>query len=274
MGVPGLSILTNVGAMAALQQLSKTQKNLNTTQLRVTTGLKVNGPKDDASTFAIAQRMRGDIAGIQSVEIALAGGDSVVNTAISGGKAIADLLTEMKAKTVQANQAGLDTASRTALNNDFTSLRDQLTTIVATAEFNDTNLIKSGASNLLVLSTVDGSTITVSAQVMTSSALAISASTLLTSAGAATALTAIDAAVTTVADKLAALGSVAKRIEIQAEFSSKLVDILKEGVGSLVDADLAKESATLQALQIQQQLGVQSLAIANASPGIILNLFQ
>ena len=187
----GLSILTNVGAMAALQQLSKTQKNLNTTQLRVTTGLKVNGPKDDASTYAIAQRMRGDIAGIQSVEIALANGDSVVNTAISGGKAIADLLTEMKAKTVQANQAGLDTASRTALNNDFTSLRDQLTTIVATAEFNDTNLIKSSASNLLVLSTVDGSTITVSAQVMTSSALAISASTLLTSAGAATALTAI-----------------------------------------------------------------------------------
>ena len=269
MGVPGLSILTNVGAMAALQQLSKTQKNLNTTQLRVTTGLKVNG-----STFAIAQRMRGDIAGMRSIEIALANGDSIVNTAISGGKAIADLLTEMKAKVVQANQAGLDTASRTALNNDFSSLRDQLTTIVATAEFNDTNLIKSGATNLSVLSTIDGSTITVSAQVMTSSALAISASTLLTSAGAATALTAIDAAIISVADKLAALGSSAKRIEIQAEFSSQLIDILREGVGSLVDADLAKESATLQALQIQQQLGVQSLAIANASPGIILNLFQ
>ena len=274
MGVPGLSILTNVGAMAALQQLSKTQKNLNTTQLRVTTGLKVNGPKDDASTFAIAQQMRGDIAGMRSIEIALANGDSIVNTAISGGKAIADLLTEMKAKVVQANQSGLDTASRTALNNDFTSLRDQLTTIVATAEFNDTNLIKSSASNLSVLSTIDGSVISVSAQVMTASALAISASTLLTSAGASTALTAIDAAIISVADKLAALGSSAKRIEIQAEFSSKLIDILREGVGSLVDADLAKESATLQALQIQQQLGVQSLAIANAGPSIILNLFQ
>ena len=274
MGVPGLSILTNVGAMAALQQLSKTQKNLNITQLRVTTGLKVNGPKDDASTYAIAQRMRGDIAGIQSVEIALANGASVVNTAISGGKAIADLLTEMKAKTVQANQAGLDTASRTALNNDFASLRDQLVTITATAEFNDTNLIESGGTNLFVLSTVDGSTIRVNGQAMDLPTLGIATSTLLTSAGAATALTAIETAITKVADKLAALGSGAKRIEIQAEFSSKLVDILKEGVGSLVDADLAKESATLQALQIQQQLGVQSLAIANAGPGIILNLFQ
>ena len=270
----GLSILTNVGAMAALQQLSKTQKNLNTTQLRVTTGLKVNGPKDDAATYAIAQRMRGDIAGIQSVEIALAGGDSVVNTAISGGKAIADLLTEMKAKVVQANQAGLDTASRTALNNDFTSLRDQLTTIVATAEFNETNLIKSGASNLLVLSTVDGSTITVSAQSMDSTALGINTSSIINSGGAASALAAIDTAITRIADKLAALGSVSKRIEIQSEFSSKLVDILKEGVGSLVDADLASESATLQALQIQQQLGVQALAIANAGPQTVLALFQ
>ena len=232
MGVPGLSILTNVGAMAALQQLSKTQKNLNTTQLRVTTGLKINGPKDDASTYAIAQRMRGDIAGIQSVEIALANGDSITNTAISGGKAIADLLTEMKAKVVQANQAGLDTASRTALNNDFTSLRDQLTTIVATAEFNDTNLIKSGSTNLLVLSTVDGSTITVSAQSMDSTALGLNTSTIITIGGASSALTAIDTAITrlasslrlsvlspsgsrfSLADKLAALGSVAKRIEI------------------------------------------------------------
>ena len=270
----GLSILTNVGAMAALQQLSKTQKALNITQLRVTTGLKVNGPKDDASTFAIAQRMRGDIAGIQSVEIALAGGDSIVNTAISGGKAIADLLTEMKAKVVQANQAGLDSASRTALNNDFTSLRDQLLTIVTTAEFNETNLLKSAATTLLVLSTVDGSVISVSAQKMDTTTLGINTTTILNSAGASSALTAIETAITRVSDKLAALGSSAKRIEIQAEFSSTLVDILREGVGSLVDADLASESATLQALQIQQQLGVQALAIANAGPQTVLALFQ
>ena len=119
---------------------------------------------------------------LQSVEIALANGDSIVNTAISGGKAIADLLTEMKAKVVQANQAGLDTASRTALNNDFTSLRDQLTTIVATAEFNDTNLIKSASNNLLVLSTVDGSIIPASAQPMESTTSGINTTTLLASA--------------------------------------------------------------------------------------------
>ena len=180
----------------------------------------------------------------------------------------------MKAKTVQANQAGLDSASRTALHNDFTALRDQLTTMVATAEFNSVNLIKSGATNLAVLSTADGSTITITAQAMDTATLAVSASDLTTSASAATALTAIDSAITSVSDKLAALGSSAKRIEVQSQFTAQLVDILKEGVGNLVDANLAEESARLQALQIKQQLGVQALSIANASPQSILALFQ
>jgi flagellin len=180
----------------------------------------------------------------------------------------------MKAKVVQANQSGLDTASRTALNNDFTSLRDQLTTIVVSAEFNSTNLITSAATNLTVLSTVDGSTITVSAQAMDTNSLGISTAVINTSAGASNALTQINTAINLIADKLAALGSSAKRIEVQTEFTQQLIDIHKEGLGNLVDADLAEESAKLQALQIKQQLGVQALAIANAGPQSILALFQ
>ena len=268
------SINTNVGAFVALQNLTKTTSQLEVTQLRITTGLRVNGPKDDASNFAIATRLRGDIKGIESVKIALATGDSIVNVAISAGKSIADLLTDMKAKVVQANQAGLDSASRTALNNDFTSLRDQLTTIVVSAEFNNTNLITTGASTLTVLSTVDGSTITISAQAMDIGTLGIDTDKLTSSSGALTALTTINAAIDSVADKLAAFGSSAKRIEVQAEFTQQLIDILKEGLGNLVDADLAEESARLQALQIKQQLGVQALAIANSGPQSILALFQ
>ncbi len=268
------SINTNPGAAVALQQLSRTTNSLETTQLRITTGLRVNGPKDDASTFAIAQRLRGDIAGTQAVKIALSSGDSVVNVAVSAGQSIADLLTEMKGKIVQANQGGLDSASRTALHNDFVALRDQLTTIVGSATFNQKNLITSGATSLTVLSTVDGSTITVSAQAMDVTTLGISASTLLNSSGASSALTAINTAISRVADKLAALGSSSKRIEIQEEFTTKLIDILKEGVGNLVDADLAEESAKLQAIQVKQSLGIQSLAIANSSPQSILSLFQ
>ena len=268
------SVNTNPGAFVALQNLTKTTSQLEVTQLRITTGLRVNGPKDDAANFAIATRLRGDIKGIESVKIALATGDSIVNVAISAGKSIADLLTDMKAKVVQANQAGLDSASRTALNNDFVALRDQLTTIVETAEFNNTNLITSGAATFTVLSTVDGSTITISAQALDIGTLGISADNLTSSSGALTALTTINAAINSVADKLAALGSSAKRIEVQTEFTQQLIDILKEGLGNLVDADLAEESAKLQALQIKQQLGVQALSIANAGPQSILALFQ
>jgi flagellin len=268
-----LSVNTNVGAMVALQQLGKTNASMQKTQLAITTGLRVAGPKDDASSFAIAQNMRGDIAGMSAVKTALANGEATVNVAVEAGQSISDLLTEMKAKVVQANQAGLDSASRTALHNDFNELRNQISTIVSTASFNGTNLISSSASNTSVLSTVDGSTISVSAQKMDVTTLGINASVINTSAGAATALTAIDTAITKVSDKLAALGSVAKRIEVQANFTTKLQDILKAGVGNLVDADLAEESAKLQSLQIQQQLGVQALSIANAGPQSILALF-
>ncbi len=268
-----LSVNTNAGAMMALQNLSKTNAAMEKTQLAITTGLRVSGPKEDASSYAIAQNMRGNISGLGAVRTALANGEATVNTAITAGKSVADLLTEMKAKVVQANQAGLDSASRTSLHNAFVALRNQITTIVTSAEFNGTNLIDTSASGTSVLSTVDGSTISVSAQKLDITNLALVTQVLNTSAGAATALTAVDSAITSVSDKLAALGSVAKRIEVQSEFSTKLTDILKAGVGTLVDADMAEESAKLQALQIKQQLGVQALSIANSNPQAILSLF-
>jgi flagellin len=145
-----------------------------------------------------------------------------------------------------------------------------LTTIVQTAEFNGKNLISSAATSLTVLSTVDGSTISVGAQKLDVATLGIDTSNI--SNGASAALLAVDAAINTVTSSLASLGSAAKRIEVQTDFTTQLFDILKEGVGNLVDADLAEESASLQALQIKQQLGVQALSIANSGPQSILSL--
>ena len=152
-----MSVNTNAGAMIALQNLAKTTRQLETTQLRVTTGLKVNGPKDDAATFAIAQNMRGDIAGYGAVGTSLAMGESVTNVAIDAAKAIADLLTEMKAKAVQATQEGMDNDSYIALHQDFTALRDQITTIVNSANFNGTNLLKSGGGTVTALQSLQDS---------------------------------------------------------------------------------------------------------------------
>lgn len=271
--VDGLSINTNSSANIALNQLQILNKKLEATQLRITTGLKVSGPQDDAATFQIATRLRGDVAGLGAVKTALANGDSIVSVAISAGESITDLLTESKAKVVQANQTGLDTASRSALDNDFQQLRSQIETIVSTADFNSVNLIDANASTLDVLSSVDGSVISVSAQSLDTTTLGINTASLATSSAAANALSAIETAIDLAADKLAALGASATGIEIQSQFTTSLINVVEEGIGNLVDADLAEESAKLQALQVQQQLSVQSLAIANSAPSLVLNLF-
>jgi len=269
-----MSVNTNAGAMVALQNLSKTNNELQAAQLRITTGLRVNGPKDDAATFAIAQNMRGNIAGMSAVKTNLGLGVSIATVAVDAAKAISDLLIEMKAKAVQASQTGLSSDSYTALNQEFTSLRNQLTTIVETAEFNGANLITSVATDLNILSTVEGSTITLAAQKLDPTTLILHTAALTNAASASAARILINTAVTNVSNALAALGSSAKRVEIQTDFTSKLQDILKVGLGNMVDADLAAESANLQSLQIKQQLGVQALAIANSGPQSILALFR
>lgn len=271
-----MSINTNVGSMIALQNLSKTNQNLDVTQNRVSTGLRVNTAKDDAASFSIAQRMSGDVAGYEAVKIALGLGDAATGVAVKAGEAVKDLLIEMKAKVVQSQADGLDSLSRQALHDDFTALRNQLDTIVSTAVFNGINLINNDTSlsSMTVLSSVDGnSKITVNAQAMDKTTLGISSLDLTTASSASSALTAINNSINSISTKLAKLGSNQKQIDVQQNFTQALIDTLKTGIGTLVDADMAEESARLQALQIKQQLGIQSLSIANSTPQTILSLF-
>jgi flagellin len=270
-----LSVNTNTGAMVALQQLNATNRELGEVQTRINTGLKIAGPKDDGAVFAIAQNMRGEIAGFEAVKTALDNAVSVVDVGLAAGQSISDLLIEMKEKAVAALDQSLETSSRNALQNDFAALRDQIATIVGNAEFNGFNLLDGSATSLSVLANPDGATITVSAQNMSTgtAGLAISALTLATATNATAARSALDAAIDTANQNLAVLGTRAKTLDIHNGFVDKLIDSLTTGVGNLVDADLAKESARLQALQIKQQLGTQALSIANQAPQTILSLF-
>lgn len=269
-----MSVNTNVNAFQALQSLNSTNKALSTTQNRVSTGLRVTTAKDDAASYSISQKMKSDVAGYEAVKIGLGLGDAALGTAIKAGEAISELLIEMKAKSVQAQGGGLSSADRVALDNDVDKLVAQVENIVQTASFNDVNLISSGASDLTVLADVGGTQkITVSAQSLDTATLGIGSLDLTTSANAATALTAIDNAISSVASGLSSFGSIAKQVEIQKDFTQGLIDQLNTGIGSLIDADMAQESAKLQAMQIKQQLGGQSLGIANQAPQSILGLF-
>lgn len=268
-----LSVHTNQGALIALQALNKTNTQLDQVTLRVSTGFRVNGAKDDASTFAIAQRMRADVAGFGSVKTRLAEGVSTLDTAISASESISDLLIEMKAKAVQANQVGLTSATHNALDADYQAMLNQITSIVSTAAFNGVNLVDSSAAGFKVLSDINGATLNFTPGKLDISTLGLSGGSLLNATSAAAAVTAVDDAIDEVNLEIAAQGAFSRALNIQNDFITKLVDTLSTGIGNLVDADLALESAKLQSLQIRQQLGVQALSIANASPQTVLGLF-
>ncbi len=269
-----LSIHTNKGAQIALASLTKTTSELDVATLRVSTGFKVNGAKDDASTFAIAQRMRADVGGFNSVKTRLADGVAVLDTAIAAAEGISDLLIELKAKAVAANQEGLTSSTHNALNLDYQALLGQIDSVIASASFNGVNLVDSAATTFKVLSNIDGSTVDFTPGSIDTGTLTISGTDITDAVNASTAVSAVDAAIDLVNLEIANLGSFSKKLTIQNDFVSKLIDALESGIGNLVDADLAVESAKLQSLQIRQQLGVQALSIANQSPQTILALFQ
>ena len=273
------TVNTNVGAMVALQNLNRTSKDLETVQQRINTGLKVASSKDNGGVFAIAQNMRSEVGGLNAVQQSLDRAMSVVDVAISAGTAISDLLIEMKEKAVAASDVSLDTASRDALNEDFKALRDQIGTIVSNAKFNGINLTDGSLTNgVRALANSDGSAyITVASEdlSLSGSIVSLASTTAIdTVTNASAAISTVENSLQNVNESLARLGTGAKKLEIHKAFVSKLSDSLRGGIGNLVDADLASESARLQSLQVKQQLGIQALSIANSAPQMLLGLFR
>ena len=271
----GFSVNTNVGAMAALQSLNSTNKSLATTQSRINTGMNVASTKDDSATFAIAQTLRGDMGGLKAVGSSLNRAKSTVDVAVAGAEQISDLVNQMKAKAIEASDAGLDANSRTAIGEDFDALKDQINTIIDSSEFNGTNLLKAAGGTVSALQSTDmaAATLDVANQDMTAVVTAIGA-TFTDAATAETMVGTLETQAAAINTKMSALGAASRKIEGQQGFVSKLSDVIESGIGNLVDADLAKESAKLQALQVKQQLGVQALSIANQAPQTITSLFR
>ncbi|HEY5338955.1 MAG TPA: flagellin [Rhizomicrobium sp.] len=273
-----LSVNTNTGAMVALQYLNQTNAQLMTAQNEINSGLKVASAKDDGATYAIAQNMRGDVAAYSSVTDSLNRATSSVDVATSAGQSISDLLIQMKSKALAASDASLDTASRQSMNEDFTALRDQITSIVQNASFNGFNMIDGSATGgISALASADGAhKITVASQNMSlgGSIVTVAATGgISTQASASTMISTVETSLNNVDNALAQLGSGSKKLSIQATFVQNLSDTLTTGIGNLVDADMATESAMLTSLQTKQQLGVQALSIANQAPSIALKLF-
>ena len=272
------SINTNVASMLAMQNLSRTQSELTTTQARIATGQKVSSAKDNGAIYAIANNMRGSSLALNAVRESLQRGQSSTDVALAAGETISDLLNQMKEKALSAADTQLNSSSRNAMNADFTALRDQITKAVNNANFNGFNLIENGGTNITALADESGtSKITVAAQDLSLGGgnVTVTATQDVTTTGnAATALTRVNASIANVSLALAKLGSGSKSLATHLTFVNKLQDAIDAGVGNIVDADLAKESAKIQALQTKQQLGFQALSIANQGPSSLLSLFR
>ena len=272
------SVNTNTGAMVALQNLNATNNDLDIVQSRINTGKKVNSAKDNGAIWAIAQTQRGTSTALNAVKDSLQRGQSTIDVAIAGGETVSDLLVQMKEKALAASDTTLDTASRSALSEDFKSLRDQIAKSVSNADFNGSNMIKAAGATVTALANADGtSKITVAAQSLAlggANVTVAATASLSTATIAAAMVTTVSTSITNVGAALAKLGTGSRALGNHLTFVSKLQDTIDAGVGNLVDADLAKESAKLQALQTKQQLGVQALSIANSSSSALLGLFR
>jgi flagellin len=291
------SINTNAAALSALQNLNRSSRELDETQNRVNTGLKVKDAKDNAAVFAIAQNLRADRRGLDAVRQSLDRSKSVLDISTAAAEAVQNILIDIKEKVVAASDEGLDAKSREALLEDFKRLRDQVTLITKNATFNGTNLIDGPAAPpskpaaLIALVSPDAAnTISISRQNLgllpagasVAAGVGLPVGTVLELAsdtGFTTALEAkdliarVDNSIRNVSQSLTVFGAGARAIEQQTIFVTKLGDTLETGIGNLVDADLSRESARLQSLQVKQQLGVQALSIANGAPQSILSLF-
>ncbi|MDB5509713.1 MAG: flaC [Hyphomicrobiales bacterium] len=304
------SLLTNASAITALQNLTSTNKTMQTTQDRISTGMRVSTAADNAAYWSIATTMRSDKAAISTVSDALGLASATIDVASSAIDSAGKVVSQIKEKLVAARQVGVD---RTKVQAEIKQLQDQIKSVADSSVFSGQNwlsvdssatgynptrsvvasFIRSGGSVSIGTIDVDLSTTalydasatgegivdksrTVSGTTASVSTLDIS--TLTDSVADTTTLnnyiSVVEASLTELTTAGANLGAAKNRVGLQSDFVGDLIDSLTMGIGKLVDADMNQESTKLQALQVQQQLGIQSLSIANQSSQQILALFK
>ena len=272
------SINTNAGSLLGVRNLQKSNSLLRADQKELATGNRINDAKDNAAILAISKLLESDVAGLGSVKNSLDRAISTSDVALAAGQEVSELLLNLKEKAVKAADPGLDDASRQALNQEFTALRDQIDSIVGSAEFNGTNALKAGGDDIVAISEADGGgSLTIQAQDLSLGGdnVALAATQdIATLADAQAAVSAIEDSLVNVSSALAEIGSGSSRLQQTKDFTETLSNKTQEGIGNLVDADLATTNANFEANRVRQALGVQSLSIANRQPAAILTLFQ
>ena len=265
------SVNTNRQAIFALQSLNNTNSALGSVQKRVSTGLRVADARDDGGAFAVASAVRSDIAGVTAVNEQLGGIKGVLQTTFAALTQVTDTMKQARAVLTRLADGAISTEQRTQYNAQYQSLATQIEDFILDANYNGTTLLQ--GADIESIRNEAGDNFTIVAE--TAADLQITNASYATAADANAYLiggfVTVEGAVSSALNKF---GTSMQYVENQITYNSKKNDALTDGLGALVDADLAKESANLQSLQTRQQLGIQTLSLANQGPQVLLSLFR
>ena len=268
------SVNTNIAAQVALSALNFTGSQLEKVQKRISTGLNVADANDNGAVFAIAQNLRSDVGAIAAVNGQLGAAKGLLSVANAAGTGVSNTLVDVRSVLVQLADQNVTGNARNQLNAQYATLKSAVNNYISGASYNGANLLSAGAANRSVIQDISANQYLLAAQDLNTNVTTVLTS-VSDSTGAAALLTGgFVSAQNFVGTALNSIAANSKFLDNQITFNSAFSDATTQGLGALVDADLAKESARLQSLQIKQQLGTQSLGIANQSPQTLLGLFR
>lgn len=273
------SVNTNRQAVFALQSLNYTSGELSGVQKRVSTGYRVADAKDDGGAFAVAQAVRSSAAGVTAVNEQLGGVKGVLQTTFASLSTVSDTMKQVRATLTRLADGAINGDQRTQYETQYTLLTTQISDFIDDATYNGRTLLSTdtaaGGGDITGIRNESGATFTVTAVdgttlqlTTTAPADSDAAGDMIESGGD------FDLVDKAISSALNGFGANMQYVENQIVYNSKKVDAMNDGLGALVDADLARESAKLQALQTRQQLGIQTLSLANQGPQVLLSLFR
>ena len=270
------SVNTNIGAMTALQSLNRTNDALAAVQKRVSTGFRVADAKDDGGAFAVAQSVRGDVAGLTAANEQLGGLKGIIDVTLTSLGQVSKTMVEVRTVLTRLADGTINDEQRDQYEQQYDQLRTQIERFIDDATYNDRTLLSTdvaaGGGDIVTIRNEQGTTLTLAAFDGATDFVVDAAP--VDATAAQTAITGnwtdINKAIN---DALNRLGSDSRYVDSQIGYNRDKLDAIEGGLGALIDADIAKEAARLQALQIRQQLGTQTLSITNQAPQALISLF-
>ena len=269
------SVNTNLSSMVALQSLNRTSDQLSVVQKRISTGMRVADAKDDGGAFAVSQAIRADVAGLTAANEQLGGTKGVLDTTFAALNKVSESMVKVRETLTRLADGTLNDAQFDQYSAQYTALRTQVQNFITDATYNGRTLLDTTDGDIVTTRNESGDTFTITAIDGATDLVVTAAPADVTAAQAALASGGdFETVESAIADALNQFGSDSNYIDNQIRYNKDKVDAMEGGLGALVDADLAKESAKLQSLQIRQQLGTQAMSIANQSPQTLLSLFR